>query len=336
MALAESSLASVPWAEIAPLALAFIVGAVLLIAGRRVMRLAFTAVGFLAGAAAGWILVQSFELPVSDWIVIGGLALVVAVFAALAYKITTAVVMAVVLGIAAPLTLITAGEVGLYEMPSFDELSEDAGADRDASTGSESEGDLPAEWLDLNLPPDVQEWLKEIAREKTQEQLDEALNSFLSTGKTPDEPLDDAAGSGDDGGDAKGDELAMSLSPSAQEHVDRAKAFVQDVYANAKQRWDAYPPSLRNNLMLSAAIGALLGLLLGALATGFSASIASSCAGSAVCLITASLGVAKLGGSESEWMPSSPSMWLALWFVVAIIGLTIQWTTRPKSVDTPG
>lgn len=321
MMFAEANLAGIPWIAIAPLILAFVVGIVLCLAGRRVMRLAFTAVAFIAGAGAGWVLTQSIELPVSPWLVIVGLACVLAAVAALAYKLTIACVMAIVLGCAAPLALITAGEVGIYQLPTDDgttATSTDESAD-DAENSSETIKIPDIEGLDL--PPDVAEWLSDIAKTKAGEVLGlpNDPNSAAATDESAPPTVEPSA-----------------LSPETQAQVDRAKEFVHDIYVRAKERWDGYPQSLRNNLMLSAAVGALLGLLLGALMPGMSASIASAGAGSAICLIAGSVLAAKLGAGESEWMPQTSTTWLVLWAVVAIIGLAIQWTTRPKPVDKSG
>lgn len=316
----------IPWVELAPLILAFVVGLVLLLAGRRVMRVAFTGVGLIVGAAIGWILAQSAALPVSDWIVIIVPALVIAALASLAYKLTIAVVMAIVLGIACPLALITAGDVGLYDMPTG-EAATDA-TDDDIETGESPA--LPEGLEGLELPPDVAEWLRDIAKDEASN----AANEFL--GIEPADAADEADAAREGEPADEGDESAngaLNVAPEAQEHVDRASAFVRDVYAESRARWDSFPQSLRYNLMLSAAIGALLGLLLGALAPTMSTSVASAGAGSAVCLMTASIVAARFGAGSHEWMPNHPGTWLVLWLVVAVIGLAIQWTTRPKPVD---
>jgi hypothetical protein len=332
MTLAAQTFADVPVAELAPMILAFGVGVVLCFFGRRVMRLAFMGAGLLAGAAAGWIITQSIELPVSGWIVIIGLGVVLAVVAALAYKITVAVVMAVVLGALCPLALVTAGEAGLYELPSS-ESSPDADDEDDAVApehDAESESDALPGLGELDLPPDIEDWLNDVLKNAAAEKVNGAVSDLLG---------EDAAGETDDESDvadAGANASKLTLPPEAQEHVDRAKVYVEDAYAGAKERWDGYPQSLRNNLLLSAAIGALLGLLLGALATNFSASIASAGAGSAICLFAASVCVARLGYAEANWMPNNSTVWLALWTVLAIIGLTIQWTLRPKPVDKAG
>jgi len=210
----------------------------------------------------------------------------------------------------------------LYQLPTHDDNSiviPDDSADGEPDSGINIP--LP-EGMEDALPPDVAEWLRDIARDQAGGALDNARDGLFGDRENAVDEEDDSAG-----------HSAITLSPEAQEQVDRASQFVRDVYAKGKERWDGYPQSLRYNLMLSAAVGALLGLLLGALAPTMSASVASSGAGSAICLMTASIIAARLDAAASEWLPNGSGMWLMTWLVVAIIGLVIQWTTRPKPVD---
>jgi hypothetical protein len=323
MLFASASAADFPWAALTPMILAFVVGVVLCLAGRRVMRLAFTAVGFIAGAAIGWIVAQAVDLSVADWVVIVVPAIVMAAIAAIAYKLTIAVVMAVVLGVAAPLAVITAGEIGLYELPSADGTVDEA-SETEAPAGESPGQDASDE--ETGLREDVEAWVEDHLKKQVGDAIDDATGKVLGPRATADESEDDA--------DVEPDAHDSRALPfEAQEHVDRAKEFVNDAYIAAKERWSSYPQALRWNLLLSAGIGALLGVLLGALAPGLSASVASAGAGSAICLVSASIVAARLGAAESDWLPTSFGAWLLLWLVIAIIGLAIQWTTRPRPVD---
>ena len=311
-----------PWAQLTPLLLAFVVGAVLLFAGRRVMRLAFTGVGLLVGAMIGWIVAHSVDLAVADWMVVLIPAVILAVLAAIGYKLTIAAVMAVVLGVAAPLAIVTASDVGLIDLPTA--TGEEATVDDE----TDADGDLPAddESTDTGLPIDLADWIENVLKDQVSDAASNSASKLLGEGEESD------AETSNDGDDA---DVAnqLTMSPEAEEHINRAKEFAREIYTNARSRWDALAPAARNTLMLSAAVAAFLGLLLGAIAPQVSASVASAGAGSAICLFTASLIAARLGAAENDWLPRSAGAWLLLWFVLAIIGLAIQWTIRPKPVD---
>lgn len=322
--LTASPNSGLPWAELTPFVLAIVVGVVLCLAGRRVMRLAFTAAGFIAGAAGGWVFAQAIDLPVPDWVIIIVPAVVMAAIAAVAYKLTIAVVMAMVLGIAAPLALVTAADIGLYHPTDADSAQSDADQPADAPSGSDSASGDQSSASKPALPDDLEEWLKGVVKDRANKMIDDTASDLMGGNSSGGSA---AAELGDDAG------KPMSLSPETQERIDRAGEFVKDVYGKAKSRWDAFPSGMRTNLLLSAAVGALLGLLVGALAPTVSASVASAGAGSAICVVAGSIIAARLGAGENDWLPSSSGAWLLLWLVIAIIGLAIQWTTRPKTVD---
>lgn len=109
MTLALLTLNTLPWGGIVPLVLLCVVGLLLWAAGRRVLRAGLAAIGLLLGFALGWAGGVQVDLGVSPWVpaVIG--AAVLACLAALTYRLAVAAALAIVLGLAAPLMVLTLG-----------------------------------------------------------------------------------------------------------------------------------------------------------------------------------------------------------------------------------
>ena len=86
---------------------------------------------------------------------------------------------------------------------------------------------------------------------------------------------------------------------------------------------------------LSAIIGALSGLIIGLIMRRFSDCAVTAMVGSATWLCAAVVIAIRAGAPDGPWFPKSTIVWLALWLIVAIIGLTVQWTRQRAPADKP-
>jgi len=103
----QTTLQDVPWIGLIPVILVVLVGVLLWAAGRKVLPGCLAMLGLLIGAGAGWVIGDSINTSVPPWAVavLGGVLF--ALVAALAYRMAVMAALAVVFGIAAPLTVLT-------------------------------------------------------------------------------------------------------------------------------------------------------------------------------------------------------------------------------------
>ena len=90
-----------------PVALLVVVGLLLWIAGRRVLRAGLIMIGLGVGGVVGWLLGDSIKMGVQPWVVMGIGAMVIAVVAALSYRVTVVASLATICGLLAPLAVLT-------------------------------------------------------------------------------------------------------------------------------------------------------------------------------------------------------------------------------------
>src|SRR5436190_3997155 len=98
---------SLPWSGLVPVALLVVVGLLLWIAGRRVLRAGLIMIGLGVGGVVGWLLGDSIKMGVQPWVVMGIGAMVIAVVAALSYRVTVVASLATICGLLAPLAVLT-------------------------------------------------------------------------------------------------------------------------------------------------------------------------------------------------------------------------------------
>jgi hypothetical protein len=305
--------AELPWAALVPVGALFVIGLILWVAGRPVLRPVFIVGGLMAGGLAGLdvgmtSLVAGLGIPWWGWGVAG--AVVAALLAALAYRLLLVVAVGGLLGALAPLLVWTAVELNLIRI----------------------EG--------IAAPP-VQEVLAQSpVRETEAPQATAPLEERPLPASVP-QPA---------GGDqvAPGTELAQDAAPAeavagnASQTEAPAVAiaewrhWVADTYGFVARRagaaWDQSAAPMRWMLAAAAAVGVLLGLIVGATAPSFSASVVTALGG-ALLLIGAGCTVAARLHLPPALLPQSAVAWLAWWVVAAVIGLGLQWIFRPKPAD---
>jgi hypothetical protein len=301
--------ADIPWAGLLPVGAVFILGLILWVAGRPVLRPVFIAVGLIAGGLAGVELgvlpqVANLAVPLWGWAAAG--AVVAALVAALAYRVILVVAIGALLAAVAPLLVWAAVELQLIriEGPRPDPIQELLAREDPGAAGPIDAAH--AEPPDAGLAPP-----------------EPAADTTPAAGE--DEPAPpDAAGVPDAA--ASGPERAPA------EWRRWATTTVRYVSQTGRDAWEESSASLRWALAAAAAVGALLGLVVGASAPSFSASVVTALGG-ALLLIGSGCTVAARLSLPPALLPQSATAWLAWWAAAAVIGLGLQWMFRPRPAD---
>lgn len=149
--------------------------------------------------------------------------------------------------------------------------------------------------------------------------------------------LDEAGGPISSPGDASGGEGdAIDLTEEAAERLQQARSYAEQLRAGLQAWWDETPEKLRPAIIGAAIGGILLGVLFGALAPMLSAAVVTAFGGSLLWLSALRIVVTQIGEPVTNWLPSQATWLLALWLIISLIGVTIQWMFRPKPADKPG
>ncbi len=285
------SIQSMPLAGLVPVVMLLIAGLVLWMAGRQILRGAFILMGLLLGALIGLLLDDSWQTGLPGWVLPVLVGVVLAVLAGVTYRLAAAAMMAIVLGMACPLTVIAVNEWQV-----------------ERGKGVTAEGDENIE---------VRHSL-----EKYQDGLDKAGTEAREVTESLAQRTVDAA-------------AKHGFEEEAAAGIERVKTFGSAVAQSIKQRWEGTPERLRPMVLLSAVVGAMTGLIIGFIARRFSDCGVTAMLGAAIWLGAANVIALRAGVPDGPWMPRSTIVWMAVWLIVAIIGLSIQWARRPKPADKP-
>ncbi len=146
-----------PSASLIPVGLLFVCGLVLWMAGRRVVRPGFAAIGIILGGALGFGVGNAGDLGVDPWVAAGTGAVVVGLIAALAYRFALAAVIGLLFAALAPLSVRTAADLGAFDFampegqqPLFVEAQEPP----------EGLGESDASATEVGLSPELTDWLE--------------------------------------------------------------------------------------------------------------------------------------------------------------------------------
>lgn len=321
----SQTIQDVPLAGLVPVVLLIVVGLLMWAAGKRLLKPGFAAAGLLVGGALGWLIGESINIGIPGWVAALILGVVFAAVAALTYRLAVAVALALVLGIASPLAVISINELqGAINI-----------VERDAEQ-SESDAPLPPDDADNGLP----DWLPQppeqpngdpqptdgFEQDASQQRIDE-IEQWLSDRvrqQFPGVPLQPGQSP---------EELAQQFgfNDEMAEHFDQVKDFAGAIIDGIADVWNQTPEGLRPVIIAAAILGALLGLLVGALIPVFSASVVTAFGGSLLWLFGS--GIVAERFADGAMLPSTGRAWLVLWIVVSVIGLCIQWMFRPRVAD---
>jgi hypothetical protein len=309
----SQALQDLPLAALTPVFLLVLVGLMLWAAGRRLLRVAFAAGGFVVGGLAGWLMAEAMGLEM-PWLValIGGA--VMAVLGALLYRMTMAVATAVILALAAPLAVISVADASpnmrVFSPP--DEVEH-------TQTPPAREPDELDRWMQERLRN-----IEESARDEIRRRFPEAdLDNFKLPQGVAAEDVHDALAE------------HLGVPPEVAAQYERLKGYAMRVWEGIRRTWANVRPDLRPYLVGSAIMGGLLGLFIGVLAPGITASIVTAFGGSLLWLGGLRVIGEHFGLTEAGWLPARGAVWMAVWIVVALLGLAIQWRLRPKRADNP-
>jgi hypothetical protein len=330
----SQTLQDVPLAGMVPLVLLLLVGLVLWGAGNKVFRAAFAVVGLLLGAGIGWLLGGTLNLGMPAWVVAVVGAVLLACVAAVTYRLAIAGALALVLGVASPLAVLTINEwqseaTEQRMIDPADELDEPlipAGTEPmlPEADPDETIEDVPGQALD-----EIDRWLRERFGEEIRRHLPIEMKQELQ-----DRELDD--------------DLAAELEEQLEkrngwffrngefdEQIEAVRNMAERVAQALREVWRDSPESLRPILVGAAIVGGLLGVLIGALVPTFSTTIVTAFLGSLLWLTSLRVIAEKLTVSETIWLPDSGTAWLSTWVLLALIGLGIQWTLLRRKADKP-
>jgi hypothetical protein len=289
------SIQQMPLAGLVPAVMLLIAGLVLWMAGKTILRGAFILMGFLLGALIGLLLDDSWQAGMPGWVMPVLGGVVLAAVAGLTYRLAAAVMMAIALGLACPLCVIAVNEWQV-----------------ERGRGITSEGDE-----NIEVTSSIGS-----AIEEHQAELDKAKAELQHIRDQASQKIVDAA-------------ARRGLEVEATAGIERVRSFGSAVAQSIKQRWSETPKRLRPMLMLSGLVGALTGLILGLVARRFSDCAVTAMLGAAIWLTAANVIALRSGLPDGPWMPKSSIVWMGLWLIVAIIGLSVQWARRQKPADKP-
>ncbi|MCP3905129.1 MAG: sigma-70 non-essential region-containing protein [Planctomycetes bacterium] len=284
------------------LGLMVVVGLMLWLAGRRILRAGLAAAGLLVGGAVGWAAAGALEIGLPHWMIAVAVGIVFACIAALAYRLPVAAAMGIVCGVAAPLAVVTATEIH-------------------AARQAEPAATEPAERVTGFF-------------EETGEKVADEFTQFFSRDRAEtDESEDSTTGGVLD--DAVAEQLGID-EPTA-ERIDQARDLAQALRERFSAWWEQTPESARPTILVSAAAGAVTGVLFAALAPTIASTLVTAFGGSLMWLAGLRALIAAMGVTSVErLLPEGTGYTLVLWLIIALIGVAIQWTFRAKEADTSG
>jgi len=128
----------------------------------------------------------------------------------------------------------------------------------------------------------------------------------------------------------------FDLGEEATEQLEQARSYAEQLIAGLQAWWDETPAKLRPAIVGAAIAGVLLGVLFGALAPMLSAAVVTAFGGALLWLSGLRIVLIQVGEPVAGWLPSQATWLLALWLIMSLIGVAIQWMFRPKPADKPG
>jgi len=327
----SNTLQDIPLAGMVPLILLMLVGLMLWAAGSRVFRAGFAAAGFLLGGGIGWLIGGGFNLGVPVWIVAITGAVLVACLAALTYRLAIAGALAIVLGVASPLAVLTVNE--WQGPPAADEESATAPADTSQSDETEPDENASDHAADEDASGQAMDEIDRWLRERFGEEIRKRLPSDIAEQLRGQELNEELADQLEQHLDDPDDDQWTILNGEFDEQIQAVRTMAARIAQALRDAWQEAPESLRPVLVGAAVVGALLGVLIGALVPTFSTTVVTAFLGSLLWLTSLRVVAEKLGVAAVVWMPASSTAWLSMWIIIALVGLAIQWTFLSRKAD---
>lgn len=294
-----------PWSVHVAAGLALIVGLIIWLAGGRLMRPAFIALGAIIGASLAHLLPQGIAQWIGPWVLAGIGAVIGALVGWLAFRVLVANTLAAVISIACALGVaaMVTGEGPISPSTSTSSESTSQPAEPGAEGGSLEE---------------------RLARQQI-EQAQEAISDAIDRARGR---IEETASERVESGSI------------AELTVERGK---QTVRVFAARSWQALTefwnhdlsPRGRAYLLLALTMGYLGGLVLGFALPKRAAAVTTAMIGPAVWLPATAYIIVATGLPLAERIPSDPLLWLIAWTTLAIIGFGIQVFGARKKAAAP-
>lgn len=301
MVLAATPRADLPWSIHIAVGLAFLVGLMIWLAGGRLMRPAFIALGAIIGASLAHLIPEAVDQAVGRWVVIAVGALLGILFGWLAFRVLVAGTLGIVVSIVSAL-----GVTAFVHLdPPEDRIVAPVPAES-AEPAPDSEHAQPV-WR----PRSMEEWILSL-------QLDRLKESAAKVGAEARAAMDEAESDDAD--------LPGSIADLTVKRGSRAiKAFAARSWEQLVRFWNLdLDPRGRALILLALCVGFLGGLVLGLALPKRAAAVTTAMIGPAVWMPAAAYLMVAAGLPLARQIPADPLLWLLAWVVLAGLGLLLQ------------
>jgi hypothetical protein len=313
-----------PSASIVAWGLLLLCGLILWAAGRRVLMPVTATLALIGGVLVGYTAGIRIDLGAPAWVIASVGALLCMSVALLAFRAIVAMGMATIFALAAPLAVWGGAELGGHTDDTDESLTSFLGGGGDPDTTA------PPDLVTYQEPEeDFDEWW---VRDDSTGADVSPINATLPPAGTPSGARVEEIG---DDLRAMSDHLPFNpeVNQAVGEGVDHATEYAGQAVSWGESIWQRTPEKLRFGMITAALVGAITGLLIGSVANKTSVSVVTSFGGSLLWIMASLALVRDIGLSADPTAVFGPPLWMGMWIVVAIIGLSIQWTFRPRRAD---
>lgn len=308
-----------------------LIGLTLWVVGHRVLRPGFSLIGVIFGAGVGWIAAAFIPFEVPAWLPAIFVGIVFGILAWVSFRLTMAVALAMVFGLAAPLGVWSWAQykgVAAFDVPPPRESPDTLELPLEATEG------LPDD-LVRDLTTDPNRLLEELQKSNLDlyEEIRKRLDEWLP--KPPGENTPD--GEGEPGtsetGESGSSGSANPLPAEPPAWVKESERVIRESIEKIIETWQNQPPGVRWSMSVSAISGILFGLLLGLAAPAAGAGLVTALTGSLLWMACGWVLAVRFGAENWPFVPQSSATWVIAWAAISIIGLGIQWTLPHKRAD---
>lgn len=306
--MADASLRTLPPAGLV-VAFGLLVGGLLMWAfGGRLVKPMYGFLFGVVGAVAGLFVPASLGLDFSPYIGIGLGAVVGALAGILFFRLSMAAALAGAGAVLAP--TVAAAAMWFNQPPT-------PGAATESPALKESDLFLDGVRREPNADAgtDSLPWFLDSLDSATPTASDTALG-MISDDPAVDEAID----------------AAVAIARTAAERI---RAFAGELADEGRAAWSGVPERQRLILAFAAAIGAIGGFVLGMSFPKKVAAVGSAFLGAGVWAPTAAKIMADFSLPGAASLPTTARGWLALWLILAAVGMALQWTVLRQRADKP-
>lgn len=273
---------------------ALVAGLVIWAFGGRLVRPTVGLAGLVAGAALGLAAGSYLPPDLSIWWPVAAGAIAVGLVALAAYRFVMALMLALALGLAAPLAFFTFAELtGKYANEAGTPLTDE---------------ELVLPGLGNEANDKVNDWIGEgVAR------IDEEADRVLIPATTP-----------------AGEEMNAEDSSQWRRRLVEAR---EHALTTAAQNWKDAPKRQKWTTVLFALGGIGSGVIAGILLPTLGAAVVTALAGSLIVLVSGSWLAVWTGAPIDRLWPDTATAPLIAWMALAVIGLGLQFSLRRKKAD---